>query len=100
MRSFLLIFFFFFACSHHDTPPPAAPCSRIVSLAPSVTETLFELGLGSRLVGVTRYCTWPPEALKIPKIGGWHDPSLEAVIGVRPDTVLHLPEQNGIAAKL
>jgi len=88
------------ACSRSAAEPAAVPCSRIVSLAPSITETLFELGLGSHLVGVTRYCTWPPEATKIAQIGGWYDPSLEAILGVRPDTVFHLPEQQDIAEKL
>ncbi|HOW50570.1 MAG TPA: helical backbone metal receptor [bacterium] len=87
-------------CTRTDMQPKTATCGRIVSLAPSITETLFELGLGSHLVGVTRYCSWPLEAAKIPKIGGWHDPSLEAILGVRPDTVFHLPEQSDIAEKL
>jgi len=99
IRFLALVFISFIACT--AAKEPASPdCSRIVSLAPSVTETLFELGLGSRIVGVTRYCSWPPEAAKIPKIGGWHDPSLEAILGVRPDTVFLLPEQSDIAAKL
>ena len=42
---------------------------RIVSLAPNVTEMLFALGLGGRVVGVTEFCNYPPEALRIPKVG-------------------------------
>lgn len=61
---------------------------RIVSLAPSVTETLFALGFGSRLVGVTTYCDYPPEARKIAKIGGFMNPSLEVIVSHRPDLVL------------
>lgn len=99
IRSLALIFFFLCSCT--AAKEPVAPvCSRVVSLAPSITETLFELGLGSHLVGVTRYCSWPPEAAKTAKIGGWYDPSLEAILGVRPDTVFHLPEQQDIAEKL
>jgi cobalamin transport system substrate-binding protein len=61
---------------------------RIVSLAPSVTETLFALGFGDRLVGVTTHCDYPPEARKLPKIGGFMSPSLEAIVAKRPDLVI------------
>ena len=49
-----------------DTGPP----QRIVALAPSITETLFALGLGERVVGVSRFCQFPPEARNRPKVGG------------------------------
>jgi iron complex transport system substrate-binding protein len=61
---------------------------RIVSLAPSVTETIFALGVGDRLVGVTTYCDYPPEAQDISKIGGFMSPSLEAIVAQRPDLVI------------
>jgi iron complex transport system substrate-binding protein len=61
---------------------------RIVSLAPSVTETLFALGFGDRLVGVTTYCDYPAEARKLPKIGGFMSPSIEAIVAKRPDLVI------------
>ena len=61
---------------------------RIVSLAPSVTETLFALGFGDRLVGVTTYCDFPAEARRLPKIGGFMSPSLEAIVAKRPDLVI------------
>ena len=61
---------------------------RIVSLAPSVTETLFALGFGNRVVGVTTYCDYPAEARKLPKIGGFMSPSLEAIAAKRPDFVI------------
>ncbi|WP_418791835.1 ABC transporter substrate-binding protein [Phosphitispora sp. TUW77] len=61
---------------------------RIVSLAPSNTETAFALGLGSRIVGVTDYCNYPEEALKIDKVGGFSNPNTEAVIALTPDLVL------------
>lgn len=66
---------------------PKAP-ERIVSLAPNLTEILFELGLGDRVVGVTRFCDYPPEAKGITKIGGYIDPDLEAIIAARPDLVI------------
>ena len=61
---------------------------RIVSQAPSVTETLFALGLGDRVVGVTRYCDYPPEARGRPQTGGVHDPNFEAILALRPDLVV------------
>lgn len=66
----------------------AGPPQRLVSLAPSVTETIFALGYGGRLVGVTTYCDYPPAAKKIAKIGDFMNPSLEAVAAKRPDLVI------------
>lgn len=75
--------------SKHDLFAQAAPGpQRVVSLAPSVTETVFALGFGNRLVGVTTYCDYPAEALKLPKIGGFMSPSLEAIVAQRPDLVI------------
>lgn len=65
---------------------------RIVSLAPSITEILFLLGLADRVAGVTRYCVYPPEARKKPKVGGYYDPSYEAIVALKPDLVIVLPE--------
>ena len=62
--------------------------TRIVSLAPSNTEILYALGLGDRVVGVTEYCDYPPEAKQKPKIGGFANIDLEKVIGLNPDLVL------------
>jgi iron complex transport system substrate-binding protein len=65
----------------------ANPPRRIVSLAPNITEMLFALDSGSRLVGVTSFCNFPPEAVALPKVGGT-TPSLERVIRLHPDLVL------------
>jgi len=67
-----------------EAPSP----QRVVSLAPSVTETLFALGFGDRLVGVTTYCDYPIEAQKLPKIGGFMSPSLEVIVAKKPDVVI------------
>jgi iron complex transport system substrate-binding protein len=72
---------------------PKAPPTRVVSLAPSTTEMLFELGLGDRVVGVTRYCDRPAAALALPKIGGFSDPSLEAVMALKPGAVVTVPSE-------
>ena len=64
------------------------PVQRIVSLAPSLTETVYALGLEDRLVGDTDYCDYPPDALKKTKVGGALNPSLEQIVALRPDLVL------------
>jgi iron complex transport system substrate-binding protein len=74
--------------------------SRIVSLAPSITEVLFALSLGDRVVGVTRFCDHPPEARRRAKVGGYYDPSYEAIVGLRADLVVLLPEHEGPRAYL
>ncbi len=61
---------------------------RIVSLAPSNTEIVYALGLGARLVGVTEYCDYPPEAKAKDKVGGYSDINMEKVISLDPDLVL------------
>lgn len=73
---------------------------RIVSLAPSVTEVLFEAGLGPRVVAVTSYCRFPRAVLALPKVGGYLTPSFEALIGIHPDLIVTLPEQADIEPQL
>lgn len=62
--------------------------SRIVSLAPSVTEILYALGAGDRIVGVTEFCSYPPEARRLPRIGGMINPDLEKIVSLKPDLVI------------
>ncbi|MDR1487650.1 MAG: helical backbone metal receptor [Deltaproteobacteria bacterium] len=71
------------------TPPPvpAAP-QRIVSLAPSITETLFALGQGDQIAAVSQYCVYPPQAQSLPKVAGFSDINFEAVLRQRPDLVV------------
>src|SRR5712664_3237671 len=64
------------------------PVRRIVSLAPSLTETIYALGLQDRLVGDTIYCDYPPDAQKKTKVGGAINPSLEQIVALHPDLVL------------
>jgi len=61
---------------------------RIVSMAPSITETVFALGCGNRLVGVTDFCHFPPEAKAIPKVGGYLNPNWEAILRLQPDLLI------------
>ncbi|NIQ01842.1 MAG: ABC transporter substrate-binding protein [Nitrospinaceae bacterium] len=62
---------------------------RIISMSPSITETLFALGIGHRVVGVTDFCSYPKEACALPKIGGLLNPSVETWIRLKPDLIIH-----------
>lgn len=91
------------SCAPSDQTPPEPECifddlgrliclnetpRRIVSLAPAITETLFALGLGDRVVGVTDWCDFPPEALEKEKVGGYTTPDIEKMVALNPDLVL------------
>jgi iron complex transport system substrate-binding protein len=73
---------------------PAYPPKRIITLAPSVTEIVYALGLGGNIVGVTTYCDYPEEAKQMPKVGGMSNPSLEAVVSLKPDLVVMTTDGN------
>jgi iron complex transport system substrate-binding protein len=78
----------------------AAGPNRIVSTSPSITETLFALGLGDRVVGVSTYCRFPPEVAKLPKVGTFLKPDAEAIAALRPDLVFVHDVSNGIDRRL
>ncbi|MGD0596257.1 MAG: cobalamin-binding protein [Sedimentisphaerales bacterium] len=61
---------------------------RIVSLSPNLTEIVFALGLGDRVVGVSNNCDWPAEAKQKPKMGTFWQPNTEAIIAAKPDLVV------------
>jgi iron complex transport system substrate-binding protein len=76
--------------SESITPPPV---TRIVSFAPNITEILYELGLGDKVCGVTRFCKYPPQAALKEKIGGQTDRNYETVVRLKPDLAVILKEQ-------
>lgn len=88
--SLLLAFFTSASFASDSAPRP----QRIISLAPSMTEIIFSLGLGDRLVGVTSFCDYPPEAEKKARIGGMSNPSLEAIVSLKPDLVVMTMDGN------
>lgn len=61
---------------------------RIVSLAPSSTEILFALGLGDKVIGVSQFCNYPPQAKNLPRMGGLMNPNYEAIVAAKPDIVI------------
>src|SRR5882672_5930029 len=70
------------------TTATAPPPMRIVSLAPGVTEILFALGAGGAVVGVSQYCDYPPAATRLPKVGTFLTPNVEAIAALRPDLII------------
>src|SRR5258708_35585359 len=82
--------------------------TRAISLAPSITESIFAVGAGDRLVGVTTFCNYPEAAKSVPKVGDTISPNLETIVALKPDVVFvstasqieafkNTLEQNGIA---
>jgi iron complex transport system substrate-binding protein len=67
---------------------------RIISLAPNITEILFALDMGNKIVGVTSFCDYPDDAKRKPKVGGMSNPSLETVVSLRPDIVVMTTDGN------
>jgi iron complex transport system substrate-binding protein len=73
----------------------AKPPQRIVSLLPSLTETVCALGQCQKLVGVDRYSNWPDSIAKLPRMGGGIDPNIESVLAAKPDLVLMATSARG-----
>jgi iron complex transport system substrate-binding protein len=115
----LLLFFFpvclFFICSfllcslsachspatfHQNASRPIPSCAKLVSFSPSITEIVYALKLDRQLVGVTRFCKYPPQAQQKTSVGGYLDPNLETVIRLQPTLVLLRQEQTDIKGRL
>lgn len=71
-----------------ESRPATQPARRIIAMAPSTVEIIFELAAGDRLVGVSPYCTYPPQVARVPRIGGLHDPDLEQIVALNPDLLI------------
>lgn len=78
---------------------PERVYKRIVSMAPGITETLYAVGAGDLVVGVTRYCTYPPQAQEKTDIGGFYDPNYETIVHLKPDLVVLYPFHDEAQAK-
>lgn len=88
------------ACSR--VAPPADPLTenpkRIVCATPALVEIVFALGAGDRVIAISEYTVYPPEALALPRIGGWMDPNREQIIALRADLLLTQGEHPALAA--
>ena len=76
--------------------PSSNEYHRIISFAPSITETLFALGMGDKVAGVTSFCHYPFEAKKIPSIGGYTNPNFEMIVRTKPDLVILMKEHHRV----
>jgi iron complex transport system substrate-binding protein len=86
-------------CVSGSTLGANAP-ARIVSTSPSITETLFALGLGDRVVGVSSFCRYPAAAARLPKVGSFLRPETEHIARLRPDLVIVHAGPHNVAAQL
>lgn len=73
---------------------------RIVSTAPNTTEILYALGLSNQVVGVSRFCSYPPEVKDKPTVGGLYDPNWEMIVALQPDLVIGLKTQKELETQL
>ena len=79
---------------------PIATPQRIISIAPSITEMAFAIGLDDKIVGVSDYCDYPAKAEKLPKIGGFINPNIEAIVNLKPDLVLLYSSSGKLKSRL
>jgi iron complex transport system substrate-binding protein len=88
-------------CARGDQPSKAAgpPPQRIISLVPAVTEMLFAIGAGPRVVAVSSFDHWPPDVDKLTRVGGLLDPDIERIISLRPDLLVADSSQAEVIAK-
>jgi iron complex transport system substrate-binding protein len=97
-----LLFFIFASCSGPNPPKSLADGTpqRIISVVPNVTETLFALGLGDKVIAVGDYDSFPPEVEKKPRIGGLLNPNIEKIIEMHPDLVITYGSQEALRERL
>jgi iron complex transport system substrate-binding protein len=96
----LLIAWLVVTTSHAAMPRPRAVPARIVSTSPSITETLFALGLGDRVVGVSLFCRYPDQVTALPKVGTFLKPDPETIARLKPDLVFVHTGPNSAASQL
>jgi iron complex transport system substrate-binding protein len=90
------------ACGSEANAPPARPASapaRIVSLVPALTETLFAIGAGHLVVGVSSFDRFPSEVQRLPRVGALIDPDTERILALRPDLILVYDSQGDAIAR-
>ena len=85
---------------HQVAAPPAHPIARVISLVPNVTEMIYAIGEGNRVVAVSSYDTFPPEVKTLPSVGALLDPNLEKILSLKPDLVVTYGSQVDLAKQL
>ncbi len=96
----LLFFSLVCACTANPPAPAAKIPQRIISVVPNVTETLFALGLGEKVIAVGDYDHFPPEVDKKPRVGGLINPNIEKIIEMHPDLVITYGSQDVLRERL
>lgn len=76
------------SCGERPEMSPAEQPRRIICMAPNITETVFALGAGGRVVGVSSFTTYPPEAANRPQVGALYDANLEKIVALQPDLLI------------
>jgi iron complex transport system substrate-binding protein len=94
VRRSAIFVFLLLACSAWGEQMPDSLSIRIVSLAPSVTETLFAVGAGEQLIGICTFCDFPHGVERIERIGSYLAPNVEAIVAKNPDVVIGVPPNN------
>jgi len=92
-RAVLALFLLLTSCTPSE-PKKGVSSRRIVSLAPSVTETLFAIGAQAEIIGICTFCDFPREVEKIDRVGSYSAPNVETIIAKRPDVVIGVPPNN------
>jgi iron complex transport system substrate-binding protein len=86
-------------CGERIVPKPHTGL-RVIAMAPSTTEILYALGLSNEVVGVSRFCSYPPDVTNKPSVGGLYDPNWEMIVALQPDFVIGLTTQKEIETQL
>jgi len=86
-------------CGERTVQKPHASL-RVVAMAPSTAEILYALGLSNEVVGVSRFCSYPPDVTNKPSVGGLYDPNWEMIVALQPDFVIGLETQKEIETQL
>lgn len=92
-RTIAVLLLLFTSCTSSE-PKKDVSSRRIVSLAPSVTETLFAIGAQAEVIGICTFCDFPHEVEKIDRVGSYSTPNVETIIAKRPDVVIGVPPNN------
>ena len=87
-------------CQTQPAGQSSGKIRRIVSLSPNITEIIYALGQQDKLVGVTDFCKYPPQATKKQHIGGFVNPNIETIVSLKPDVLIGLPSHADLAHKL
>ncbi|MGH9202025.1 MAG: helical backbone metal receptor, partial [Vicinamibacterales bacterium] len=99
MKAHALALIVLIACGFGIDAQSSIP-ARVVSTSPQITETLFALGLGDHVVGVSNFCRFPPAVTKLPKVGTFLNPDAELIARLRPDLVFVHTGPNSVASQL